>query len=66
MCMGSSAKAPPPPEPNTDPRTFAYGPKGVVKTAIDIPKESKASPDYEPPGTPKKKKTDAAALNITT
>ncbi len=62
MCMGSSERAPAPPPANTGPRTFSYGPKGVQKTAVDIPKESKASPDYTPP---KKRKTDTAALNIT-
>lgn len=44
-----------PPE-TTGPRTFSYGPKGVQKTTVDIPKESKASPDYKPPGTPKGKR----------
>ena len=65
MCGATSGgrRREPPPE-TTGPRTFSYGPKGVQKTTVDIPKESKASPDYKPPGTPKRKKTDTASLNI--
>ena len=63
MCMGSSAAAPAPVDkPSTEPRTFAYGPKGVEKTAVDIPKEN----EEMSASAPAKRKTDTAALNITT
>ena len=63
MCMGSSAPAAPPVDrASTEPRAFAYGPKGVEKTAVDIPKESKEMSG----SAPAKRKTDTAALNITT
>ena len=63
MCMGSSAAAAPPVDkPSTEPKAFAYGPKGVEKTAVDIPKENEEMSG----SVPAKRKTDTAALNITT
>jgi len=58
MCFGSKSRSPAPPPPR-GPSTFAYGPKGVQKTAV--------SPTGDPKPLevkPKKKKADTSNLNI--
>ena len=59
MCFGSKSRSPAPPPPR-GPSTFAYGPKGVEKTAVS-PTGDPRPLEVKPK---KKKEADTSNLNI--